>query len=57
MQKCQKAGMDTPAVYHVDMHKAIIYMERVIGITVKQRLLDGQATGYADIDQGKRINE
>lgn len=44
--------MDTPAIYFVDLQASTIYMERVLGITVKQRLLVSQASDYADVDQG-----
>ena len=52
LQKCKKSGMDTPTVYLVDIPKATIYMEYVVGETVKQRLLSNQATDYAGVDLG-----
>ncbi|CAO0789201.1 unnamed protein product [Mucor circinelloides] len=50
LYKCKKAGMDTPTVYHIDMPTATIFMENITGITVKQRLLDNQETGYKNVD-------
>lgn len=54
LQKCKKAGLDTPTVYFIDEDAATIYMENVVGISVKQRLLDSQSTNYSDVDQGER---
>ncbi|KAI9490716.1 tp53rk protein-like protein [Zychaea mexicana] len=51
LQKCRKSGMDTPTVYLVDIPASTIYMERIVGVTVKHRLLRSQAINYADIDQ------
>ncbi|KAI9275850.1 tp53rk protein-like protein [Phascolomyces articulosus] len=51
LQKCKKSGMDTPTVYLVDIPEATIYMECVVGETVKQRLLSNQSNYYADLDQ------
>ncbi|KAI8148860.1 tp53rk protein [Fennellomyces sp. T-0311] len=51
LQKCKKSGMDTPTVYLVDIQASTIYMENVVGVTVKHRLLGSQATNYADVDQ------
>ncbi|KAL1932852.1 hypothetical protein VTP01DRAFT_8530 [Rhizomucor pusillus] len=53
LQKCKKAGLDTPTVYFIDEDAATIYMENVVGISVKQRLLDSQSTNYSDVDQAK----
>ncbi|KAG1055944.1 hypothetical protein G6F43_002125 [Rhizopus delemar] len=50
LQKCKKAGMDTPTVYFVDIAQSTIYMENIVGITVKQRLLDNQMNDYKDVD-------
>ncbi|CAO3583116.1 unnamed protein product [Absidia cylindrospora] len=50
LYRCSKAGMDTPAVYLVDIQKATIYMERIIGTTVKRLLLDNQHNQYASLD-------
>ncbi|ORZ13079.1 tp53rk protein [Absidia repens] len=50
LYRCNKAGMDTPAVYLVDIQKATIYMERIIGTTVKRLLLDNQHDQYASLD-------
>ncbi|KAI9311654.1 tp53rk protein [Dichotomocladium elegans] len=50
LYKCKKSGIDTPTLYFVDVPASTIYMERISGITVKQRLLNSQATSYADID-------
>ncbi|KAI9364126.1 TP53 regulating kinase [Pilaira anomala] len=58
LYKCKKAGMDTPTVYFIDMTSATIYMENIVGETVKQRLLSHQETEYKDIDtdtMAKRI--
>lgn len=52
LQKCKKAGMDTPTVYFIDIPESTIYMENIIGITVKQRLLDDQHEDYKNIDMG-----
>lgn len=54
LYKCKKAGIDTPAVYHIDTPNATIYMENVVGITVKQRLLENQASEYKNVDTGKQ---
>jgi Kae1-associated kinase Bud32 len=53
LYKCKKAGMDTPTVYHIDISSATIFMENIIGITVKQRLLEHQESEYKDVDTGK----
>ncbi|KAI7861863.1 tp53rk protein [Spinellus fusiger] len=50
LYKCKKAGMDVPTLYFTDMETATIYMEKISGITVKQRLLDHQASDYSAID-------
>ncbi|CEP16301.1 hypothetical protein [Parasitella parasitica] len=50
LYKCKKAGMDTPTVYHIDIPTATIFMENITGITIKQRLLDNQETGYKNVD-------
>lgn len=50
--RCRKANIDTPTLYFVDSAEATIYMENIIGITVKKRLLDNQESGYKDIDLG-----
>ncbi|KAI8884390.1 DUF1900-domain-containing protein [Backusella circina FSU 941] len=50
--RCKKGDIDTPTLYFIDSPEATIYMENVIGITVKQRLLDNQETVYKDIDLG-----
>ncbi|KAI8384475.1 TP53-regulating kinase-like protein [Radiomyces spectabilis] len=50
LYKCKKAGMDTPALYFVDQDRSTIYMEKIVGLTVKQRLLDNQSNQYQDID-------
>lgn len=44
--------MDTPTVYFIDMTSATIYMENIVGETVKQRLLSHQETEYKEIDTG-----
>lgn len=44
--------MDTPTVYFIDIPESTIYMENIIGITVKQRLLDDQHEDYKNIDMG-----
>ncbi|CAO3703249.1 unnamed protein product [Rhizopus stolonifer] len=50
LQKCRKAGMDTPTVYFVDTDNSTIYMENIVGITIKQRLLENQKNDYKDIN-------
>ncbi|KAI8328540.1 tp53rk protein-like protein [Choanephora cucurbitarum] len=50
LAKCKQAGMDTPTVYFVDVPSATIYMEHIVGITVKQQLLEHQETEYQAID-------
>ncbi|KAI9018144.1 TP53 regulating kinase [Phycomyces nitens] len=50
LYKCKKAGMDTPTLYFVDMNTATIFMEKIVGMTVKQRLLDHQETLYSGVD-------
>ncbi|KAF7725012.1 TP53 regulating kinase [Apophysomyces ossiformis] len=60
LYKCKKAGMDTPVLYFVDTQNAIIYMEKISGITVKQRLLEHQHNNYSQVDfesLGKKIGE
>lgn len=54
LYKCKKAGMDTPTVYFIDMVSATIYMENIVGETVKQRLLTNQETEYVNVDTGKK---
>lgn len=41
--RCRKAGIDTPALYLVDPETATIYMERVIGRTLKDIIVEGDA--------------
>lgn len=55
LNKCKRAGMDTPAVYLVDMAHSTIFMENIVGETVKQRLLKNQENDYKDIDTGNFI--
>lgn len=43
--KCRKSGVDTPAVFFVDEPGARIYMECIDGVSVKQWLLSGTASG------------
>ncbi|KAI8086413.1 kinase-like domain-containing protein [Halteromyces radiatus] len=50
LYRCNKAGMDTPAVYLVDIQKATIYMEKIVGTTFKRLLLDNQHNQYSDLD-------
>ncbi|KAI9483479.1 MAG: tp53rk protein-like protein [Benjaminiella poitrasii] len=50
LQKCKKAGMDTPTVYYIDVPSATIFMENIIGLTVKQKLLQNQDDGYKNVD-------
>ncbi|KAI8092156.1 TP53 regulating kinase [Gilbertella persicaria] len=50
LHKCKTAGMDTPTVYFVDVPAATIYMENIVGITVKQKLLENQESDYRDVD-------
>jgi len=38
MLRCRKQGIDTPVVYMVDKERARIYMEFVLGLTVKDHL-------------------
>jgi Kae1-associated kinase Bud32 len=52
LYKCKKAGMDTPTVYFIDMTQATIYMENIVGVTVKQRLLENHENDYEDVDTG-----
>lgn len=53
LAKCKQAGMDTPTVYFVDVPLATIYMEHIVGMTVKQQLLSHQETDYQAIDTGE----
>jgi Kae1-associated kinase Bud32 len=53
LYRCNKAGMDTPTVFLVDVAKATIYMENIIGTTVKRLLLDNQNDQYQALDLGK----
>ncbi|KAI8973263.1 tp53rk protein [Mycotypha africana] len=50
LYRLKKAGLDTPTVYYVDTANATIFMENVIGITVKQRLLETQEENYQSVD-------
>ncbi|SAM05075.1 hypothetical protein [Absidia glauca] len=50
LYRCNKAGMDTPTVFLVDVAKATIYMENIIGTTVKRLLLDNQHDQYQALD-------
>ncbi|KAI8068483.1 tp53rk protein [Gongronella butleri] len=50
LHRCFKAGIDTPTVYLVDVQKSTIYMEHIVGTTVKRQLLDNQHNTYADLD-------
>ncbi|KAI7899422.1 TP53 regulating kinase [Cokeromyces recurvatus] len=50
LYKCKKAGMDTPTVYYVDIPSATIYMENIVGVTVKQKLLENQGDNYKNVD-------
>lgn len=54
LYRCNKAGMDTPTVFLVDIAKATIYMENIIGTTVKRLLLDNQNDQYLSLDLGKK---
>jgi TP53 regulating kinase and related kinases len=36
MARCRKLGVDTPAVYLVDQYKCVIYMEFVVGPSVRE---------------------
>ncbi|KAG0164053.1 TP53 regulating kinase, partial [Apophysomyces sp. BC1015] len=50
--------MDTPTLYFVDTQNAIIYMEKILGITAKHRLLEHQHNDYQDLEfdsLGKKI--
>ncbi|KAJ1911774.1 serine/threonine-protein kinase bud32 [Tieghemiomyces parasiticus] len=40
--RCQQAGIDAPAVYHIDDVRNTIYMEHIQGRTVKRALVDGE---------------
>lgn len=44
--------MDCPTLYFIDMSTATIFMENIVGVTVKQRLLENQETEYKDVDTG-----
>jgi Kae1-associated kinase Bud32 len=41
--RCKKAHIDTPALYLVDPEAATIYMERVIGRTLKDIIIEDKA--------------
>nr|WCZ58458.1 EKC/KEOPS complex subunit TP53RK [Andalucia godoyi] len=40
--RCQKAGIDVPAVYFVDEPKTAIFMERIHGLTLKETIFQGK---------------
>ncbi|KAJ1909876.1 serine/threonine-protein kinase bud32, partial [Tieghemiomyces parasiticus] len=40
--RCRQAGIDAPAVYHIDDGRNTIYMEHIQGRTVKRALVDGE---------------
>lgn len=44
--------MDCPTLYFIDMSTATIFMENIVGVTVKQRLSENQETEYKDVDTG-----
>ena len=54
MEKCRKAGVTTPYIYHVDAESHSIYMEKIIGSTLKTLLhscapiVDGNNNRYPD---------
>lgn len=50
MFRCKKVGVDTPALYLVDPDSSTIYMERVIGRTLKEIFIEGEADKYALAD-------
>ncbi|CAO3624560.1 unnamed protein product [Cunninghamella echinulata] len=50
LYRCLKAGLDTPTVYNVDLNKAIIYMENIVGSTVKQQLLENEHNQYKNLN-------
>jgi TP53 regulating kinase-like protein len=38
LQRCRRAGVDAPAVYHVDQQNSTIYMEYIDAITIRDHL-------------------
>lgn len=40
LMKCRRTGIDTPALFMLDTERNRIFMEQIIGPTVKQRLRD-----------------
>ncbi|KAL1919949.1 uncharacterized protein VTP21DRAFT_1881 [Calcarisporiella thermophila] len=40
LHKCRRAGIDVPTPYFVDLTKHVIYMEKIIGKTVRDFLLN-----------------
>lgn len=49
--KCLRAGLDAPTVYFVDVEGSTIYMENVLGKTVRDVLLEGIKTTEEDVGE------
>jgi tRNA A-37 threonylcarbamoyl transferase component Bud32 len=43
MDKCRRAGVDTPSIYFVDLLSRRLFMEFIDGVTVKQLLFSGMS--------------
>lgn len=54
--KARRLGVHTPLLLHVDVAAAIMYMERVAGESVKQRLRDGLAGDGAPPDAARALS-
>ncbi len=57
MAKCRRAGVQTPTVYMIDQIKYYIYMERIIGQTIKEFLRDSTKTEEEKICVSKTIGD
>ncbi|KAJ1984629.1 serine/threonine-protein kinase bud32 [Dimargaris verticillata] len=57
LARCQRAGIDVPALYNVDTYTNVIYMERIAGRTVKLCLLDPETDQAAAVQVATKIGE
>lgn len=45
MVKCRRAGILTPDIFHVDTTSSVLHMQRIIGKTMKEVLLNQYSLG------------
>ena len=48
MARCRKHGIRAPAVYHMDLHKRVIYMENITGVILKDYIMQSDSDGDLD---------